>query len=90
MIKFNLKCECESIFESWFSSSEEYSTLVKKKLVNCIYCNSTNISKSLMTPNLKSKSNKSIDKSEKNHARKRANFGHFSAYNPNYRELSIR
>tara|TARA_B100000579_G_scaffold388426_1_gene361536 strand:- start:56 stop:478 length:423 start_codon:yes stop_codon:yes gene_type:complete len=69
MIKFNLKCECGSIFESWFSSSEEYSTLVKKKLVNCIYCNSTNISKSLMTPNLKSKSNKSIDKSEKNHAR---------------------
>tara|TARA_B100000131_G_C18103573_1_gene606934 strand:+ start:321 stop:743 length:423 start_codon:yes stop_codon:yes gene_type:complete len=66
MIKFNLTCECGSSFESWFSSSEEYSSLVKKKLITCIYCNSTNIRKSLMTPNLKSKSNKSEFKNQKN------------------------
>lgn len=69
MIKFNLMCECGSTFESWFSSSEEYSSLVKKKLVNCIYCSSTNIRKSLMTPNLKSKSNKSGDKTKNNQAK---------------------
>ena len=69
MIKFNLTCKCGSTFESWFSSSEEYSSLIKKKIINCIYCNSTNVKKSLMTPNLKSKSNKSLDKNEKNSAK---------------------
>ena len=67
MIKFNLKCECGSTFESWFSSSNEYFSLQKKKLINCIYCNSTNIKKSLMAPNLKTKSNKITNASEKDH-----------------------
>ena len=62
MIKFNLKCECGSTFESWFSSSNEYFSLQKKKLINCIYCNSTKIKKSIMAPNLTSKSNKDVDK----------------------------
>ena len=66
MIKFNLTCECGSTFESWFSSSDEYSSLIKKKLINCIYCNSTKIRKSLMAPNLKSKSNKNVYKNQKN------------------------
>tara|TARA_Y100001970_G_C14133959_1_gene803267 strand:- start:593 stop:1015 length:423 start_codon:yes stop_codon:yes gene_type:complete len=65
MIKFNLTCECGSTFESWFSSSEEYTSLTKKKLIYCIYCDSTKVKKSLMTPNLKSKSNKNLNKSEK-------------------------
>jgi len=68
MIKFDLTCKCGQTFESWFSSSEEYNSLLKKKLINCIYCNSTSVKKSIMAPNLSSKSNKVIetDKSAKN------------------------
>ncbi len=68
MIKFNLICKCGRTFESWFSSSGEYNSLLKKKLINCIYCDSTSVKKSIMAPNLSSKSNKTtnIDKSTKN------------------------
>ena len=33
MIKSHLKCECGVQFESWFSSSEEYDNLEKKKII---------------------------------------------------------
>ena len=62
MIKYNLKCKCKKTFESWFSSSSEFDSLKRKKLINCIYCNSTSIEKSIMSPNLPSKSNKNISK----------------------------
>ena len=58
MIKYNLTCECGKIFESWFSSSAEYDVLKKRKLINCIYCDSTLVKKSIMSPNLSGKSNK--------------------------------
>ena len=58
MIKYNLTCKCGEVFESWFSSSHEYDTLRKKKLIKCIYCDSSLIKKSVMAPNLSSKSNK--------------------------------
>ena len=31
MIKYNLVCECENSFESWFASSSEFDSLLKKK-----------------------------------------------------------
>ena len=58
MIKYNLVCKCGQIFESWFSNSSEFDSLNKKKLINCIYCNSTSVKKSVMAPNLSGKSNK--------------------------------
>ena len=61
-MKYNLICTCGKIFESWFSSSKEYDLLKKKKLINCIYCNSSSVKKSIMAPNLFSKSNKSSKK----------------------------
>ena len=64
MIKYNLICRCGETFESWFSSSNEYDVLRKKKLINCIYCNNTSIKKSVMAPNLFSKSNKIITKTK--------------------------
>ena len=64
MIKYNLICRCGKTFESWFSSSNEYDVLRKKKLINCIYCNNTSIKKSVMAPNLSSKSNKIIIKTK--------------------------
>ena len=57
MIKYNLLCKCGQTFESWFSGSAEYDALRKKKLINCIYCDSTSIKKSIMSPNLFGKSN---------------------------------
>ena len=68
MIKYNLKCKCGKTFESWFSNSIEYELLQKKKLIKCIFCESSSISKSVMSPNLTSKSNKIPikSKSEKN------------------------
>ena len=62
MIKYNLLCECGKDFESWFSSSTEYDVLKKRKLVSCIYCNSTSVKKSIMSPNLPVKSQKKSKK----------------------------
>ncbi len=64
MIKYNLICRCGKTFESWFSSSNEYDQLRKKHLINCIYCNSKSVKKSIMAPNLSSKSNKIPKKSK--------------------------
>ena len=68
MIKYNLICKCGETFESWFSSSSEFDCLCKKKLIKCIYCESSLVKKSVMAPNLPSKSNKISKKnrSEKN------------------------
>ena len=50
MIKYNLKCENNHEFESWFSDSNEFEKLNKKKLLECIYCSSNKIQKSIMSP----------------------------------------
>ena len=52
MIKYNLKCNKNHEFESWFSDSKEFNKLKKKNLLECIYCNSKNISKSIMAPSI--------------------------------------
>tara|TARA_Y100000816_G_scaffold211061_1_gene156770 strand:- start:71 stop:493 length:423 start_codon:yes stop_codon:yes gene_type:complete len=50
MIKYNLKCKNNHEFESWFSDSDEFDKLNKKKLLECIYCSSKQIQKSIMAP----------------------------------------
>ena len=50
MIKYNLKCNKGHEFESWFPDSNEYEKLRKKKLLECIFCNSNKIEKSIMAP----------------------------------------
>tara|TARA_B100001029_G_C14902631_1_gene361814 strand:- start:295 stop:708 length:414 start_codon:yes stop_codon:yes gene_type:complete len=52
MIKYNLKCENKHEFESWFSESKEYDRLKKKKLIECIFCGSKKIEKSIMSPRI--------------------------------------
>tara|TARA_B100001121_G_scaffold310417_1_gene341316 strand:- start:6575 stop:7000 length:426 start_codon:yes stop_codon:yes gene_type:complete len=52
MIKYNLKCNNQHEFESWFADSKEFEKLYKKKLLECIFCNSRIISKSIMAPML--------------------------------------
>ena len=50
MIKYNIKCHKDHEFESWFSNSKEFDNLNKKELLECIYCSSNKISKSIMAP----------------------------------------
>ena len=52
MIKYNLKCENDHEFESWFSNSKEYDKLNKKRLLECIFCSSKKINKSIMAPTI--------------------------------------
>ena len=76
MIKYNLTCKCGGVFESWFLNSSEFDSLCKKKLIKCIYCESSLIKKSVMAPNLSSKSNKISKRSklEKNIKKQLLNF----------------
>ena len=64
MIKYKLICNnCDNSFDSWFSSSKEYEKLKKLKHINCFQCNSFNVEKTLMSPNVvKSKKIKSLYK----------------------------
>ena len=50
MIKYNLRCNNNHEFESWFSNSNEFDNLKKKKLLECIFCASKKIDKSIMAP----------------------------------------
>jgi hypothetical protein len=52
MIRYLLKCDNKHEFESWFSESKEYEKLKKKNLIECIFCKSKNVSKSIMSPNI--------------------------------------
>ena len=67
MIKYRLECKsCDTIFDSWFSSSNEFERLQKKKFINCHNCNSLNVEKSLMSPSiLLSKDKTKIEPQEK-------------------------
>ena len=58
MIKYNLKCHNNHEFESWFSDSKEFENLNKKKLLECIYCSSKIIEKSIMAPMISNSKNK--------------------------------
>ena len=52
-MKYRLVCkDCKNTFDSWFSSSQEYERLKKKKFLNCHNCNSLNIEKTLMSPSV--------------------------------------
>ena len=60
MIKYQLICnDCNLVFDSWFASSKEFERLKKKKFLSCHKCNSIQIEKSLMKPNVLNK-NKSL------------------------------
>jgi hypothetical protein len=52
MIRYLLKCNNRHEFESWFSDSKDFEILKKKNLIKCIFCQSKNINKSIMSPNV--------------------------------------
>tara|TARA_Y100001935_G_scaffold215955_1_gene187529 strand:+ start:94 stop:522 length:429 start_codon:yes stop_codon:yes gene_type:complete len=68
MIKYKLLCKnCNLKFDSWFSSSNEYERLKKKKLLNCHKCSSERVEKTIMSPQL---INSKFKKDEKINAEK--------------------
>ena len=50
MIKYNLICKNKHEFESWFSDSKEFEKLSQKKLLECIFCDSKEVKKTIMSP----------------------------------------
>ena len=87
MIKYLLKCtNCSLEFESWFASSKEFDKLKKLKLLNCQQCNSQEIEKSLMKPNLANSSFKKdiAYKSKKNVKKKLREYQKFIKENFEY------
>ena len=69
MIIFNLKClGCNYEFEGWFENSKEYNKQKKNDLLSCPSCESKEITKGLMTPNLNKKSNSTSKKNKKTYA----------------------
>ena len=70
MIKYNLKCKNKHEFESWFSDSKEFEKLVKKKMIECVFCKTKSVKKSIMSPSISNSnestfSNKEIKKIKK-------------------------
>ena len=66
MIVFNLNCsDCAFSFEGWFENTNDYNKQIKKGLLTCPSCNSTQIKKGLMAPNVSKKSNSKISKRKK-------------------------
>ena len=66
MIVFNLNCsDCAYSFEGWFENTKDFNKQIRKGLVNCPYCNSTQIKKGLTAPNIAKKSNSKIPKRNK-------------------------
>jgi len=63
MIKYLLKCNNKHEFESWFSDSTENEKLKKKKLIECIFCKTLKVDKSIMSPSIVRKKNKNTNKS---------------------------
>jgi len=50
MIKYALRCARGHAFESWFQSSGAYDSQRRRKLVTCPVCDSAEVEKALMAP----------------------------------------
>jgi hypothetical protein len=54
MIRYALVCDHGHTFESWFADSSAYDKQVKRKLIACPQCASTEVDKAIMAPRLSS------------------------------------
>jgi hypothetical protein len=60
MIRYNLRCERDHAFESWFQSSSAYEAQEKRKLVNCPVCGSAKVERAIMAPQIVSKKGRDV------------------------------
>jgi len=58
MIKYNLKCKYKHEFESWFSDSKEFEKLRSKNMIECSFCKTKSVTKSIMSPRIAGKEQK--------------------------------
>ena len=59
MIKYQLICDFEHKFEGWFPSIKDFETQQTKKQVVCPMCDSPNVDRDIMAPQLKATKKKS-------------------------------
>ena len=52
MIKFDLKCDNDHIFEASFDDSNSFEKQRKKMLIECPFCSSGKVFKTVMAPNI--------------------------------------
>ena len=50
MIHYNLRCEHDHTFESWFQSSSAYESQERRKLISCPVCGSDKVERAIMAP----------------------------------------
>ena len=60
MIRYNLHCERDHAFESWFQSSSAYEAQEKRKLVHCPVCGSAKVERAIMAPQIVSKKGRDV------------------------------
>ena len=52
MIKYDLKCSNDHVFESWFKDSGNCDILLEGNMVECPICGDTHVNKAIMAPNI--------------------------------------
>jgi hypothetical protein len=57
MIKYNLECKNNHRFESWFQSADAFEKLLVSSHISCSTCGTSDVTKSIMAPNIGAKSN---------------------------------
>ncbi len=58
MIRYDLQCDQDHLFDGWFRDSAAYDAQVSRGLVACTHCGSLAISKQIMAPGIPAKSNR--------------------------------
>jgi hypothetical protein len=61
MIRYDLRCDRDHAFESWFQSSGAYDSQIKRKLVSCPRCGSVKVEKAIMAPRIGRKGSRTQD-----------------------------
>ena len=64
-MKFNLRCNINHDFEGWFPNKDELSKQIGLGLVECPYCGTNNVKKTLSSPNISIKNNKKLKETKK-------------------------
>ncbi len=64
MIKYDLKCKFDHVFEGWFPSSDGFEQQTKDELIECPVCGNSQINRALMAPAVKRTKNKNSSKSK--------------------------
>ena len=70
MIKYKLKSKNKHEFESWFSDSKEFERLKSKKMIECTFCKTKLIEKTIMSPSVLNNEQKDKNKESSKYLKK--------------------